>query len=115
MSKIDELINKKRDLKYLLDCVCKEIAAERLHMATGGEIGNKYGLLKVVELSETRRSKKYFKCVCDCGKDAVVAMSQLRNGRTKSCGCLRATKAKNNIIINRIAKQRDNREGVFDV
>lgn len=27
-------------------------------------------------------------CICDCGSAAIVKGEQLRNGRTKSCGCL---------------------------
>ena len=28
-------------------------------------------------------------CICDCGKEIVTQRSNLRYGRTKSCGCLR--------------------------
>lgn len=30
-----------------------------------------------------------WECACDCGAVKIVCGSQLRNGRTKSCGCLR--------------------------
>lgn len=31
-----------------------------------------------------------WKCRCDCGKESVVVGGDLKNGGTKSCGCLRA-------------------------
>src|SRR5688572_8379233 len=30
-------------------------------------------------------------CVCDCGRDAIAAGSDLRRGNVKSCGCLVTT------------------------
>jgi hypothetical protein len=115
MSKLDDLKNKKLELESLLYSVCKEIAAEKVRLSTDGEIGNRYGLLKVIELSEIRKSRKYFKCVCDCGNNVIAEMTQLRMGKTKSCGCLRAIKARNNINIIHISKQRQDRKGAFNV
>lgn len=52
-------------------------------------IGQKFNRLTVLEELEKRNSsnKKLVKCICDCGvvKDYIAA--QLRNSRTKSCGC----------------------------
>ena len=35
--------------------------------------------------------RRFCKCVCDCGAEKTVAASSLKNGDTRSCGCLRST------------------------
>lgn len=52
------------------------------------EIGNKYGRLRVLERAEnSKEGRARWKCLCDCGKIAIVAGKHLRNGGTSSCGC----------------------------
>jgi hypothetical protein len=34
------------------------------------------------------RPRIYWNCVCDCGNSGVVSTSQLRSGKSQSCGCL---------------------------
>ena len=36
-------------------------------------------------------------CKCDCGNIVKVKTAALRNGNTKSCGCLQKEKASNNV------------------
>lgn len=52
--------------------------------------GNSYGRLNVLKKSKKTGSnyKKYWLCKCDCGVIVEVEQSQLRRGKTKSCGCL---------------------------
>ena len=50
--------------------------------------GKKFGRLKVIEYSHTKRKKAYWKYVCDCENICIVEGSKLRNGHTKSCGCI---------------------------
>lgn len=50
------------------------------------EIGDKYNYLTVIGKSE---KKKYWVCQCDCGNTTEVLDSLLKNGSTKSCGCLK--------------------------
>ncbi len=55
-------------------------------------IGQRFGRLTVLEMSETHITPKgrnvyMWKCLCDCGNLTVVSTSSLRNGNTKSCGC----------------------------
>src|ERR1035441_1938363 len=36
-----------------------------------------------------KRGKMYWECLCECGNKTIVSASYLRNGKIKSCGCLR--------------------------
>lgn len=51
-------------------------------------VGKKFNRLTVVSKAEKRRNLSYWHCVCDCGTKTVVHGSSLKNGTTKSCGCL---------------------------
>ena len=51
------------------------------------EINHKYGKLTVLN----KNSKgAYWDCLCECGQMTTVLGSNLRNGNTKSCGCLKS-------------------------
>lgn len=53
-------------------------------------IGKKFGKLTVLEECEERKERRIvYKCKCDCGNISYVIGKNLRNGTTKSCGCLR--------------------------
>lgn len=61
---------------------------------TGDLIGKKYDKLTVVsfagfiEKGATRKiAQAYWNCKCDCGVEKVVGARELKDGRTKSCGC----------------------------
>lgn len=64
--------------------------------------GLRFGKLKVISRSETRKGLRYWKCICDCGKTLDVRASQLTRGKTKSCGCLR----KNPSVYDDLSGQR---------
>lgn len=55
--------------------------------------GKKFNRLTVLGLDSKRpvgnRTRNYWKCLCDCGKETVVVQNALVAGTTKSCGCLR--------------------------
>ena len=52
------------------------------------EIGNRYGLLTVVErVQNDENGKAQYRCKCDCGNEAIVRGASLRSGNTTSCGC----------------------------
>ena len=52
--------------------------------------GQRFGRLVAIQPT-MMRSCTYvvWECKCDCGNTVLVASNQLRNGNTKSCGCLR--------------------------
>lgn len=53
--------------------------------------GKIFGRLLVVGAS-TKRSKSgdvYWKCICSCGAEKIIGSINIKNGKTKSCGCLR--------------------------
>lgn len=51
--------------------------------------GNKYGRLTVVEYTGTKMRKALWKCICECGNTTYVRSHKLKDGNTRSCGCLR--------------------------
>lgn len=61
-------------------------------------IGNKYGILTVLEKLDDYvspsggRHEKYL-CLCDCGNTKEVLKEHILSGATKSCGCLRTGRA----------------------
>lgn len=57
-------------------------------------IGKKYGRLEVISQGETKCKPNgakviYWTCRCECGTQKDVMGEPLRDGRVKSCGCLR--------------------------
>lgn len=74
------------------NCGC--IKAQKSREGNGkfvNEIGKRYGRLTVIakdeELSITKH-RAHWVCKCDCGNIKVVSSKCLRDGKTKSCGCL---------------------------
>jgi hypothetical protein len=53
-------------------------------------VGQVCGMLTVLSHSGTHALKgAYWECMCQCGKSTRVLGAALRNGGTRSCGCLR--------------------------
>ena len=52
--------------------------------------GKKFGRLTVIERSypNTKWGLPRWLCKCSCGTEKVIDSSNLKSGRTKSCGCL---------------------------
>lgn len=59
------------------------------------ETGNRHGRWTVLGHAKDhpKKGKAYWRCRCDCGNVRVVAGPNLRNGGSKSCGCLRRERA----------------------
>ena len=68
-------------------------------------IGNRYGKLVVLERVENNRfGHTCYRCKCDCGGETIVNASNLRQGITNSCGCI---KSKGEMIINNWLQEHD--------
>lgn len=64
-------------------------------------IGKKFGRLLVLKETDERKDRRIvYKCLCDCGNITFVTGKNLRNGNTKSCGCLSVDKLKQRSTIH---------------
>jgi len=68
-----------------------------IHMKLIDISGNKYSRLTVLYKHDkpSKSGGSLWRCVCDCGNHVVVNSSNLKNGSTKSCGCLGKEWSKN--------------------
>lgn len=51
--------------------------------------GKRFTRLLVLEKLDKRKSEWFWKCQCDCGNIVEVRGVSLREGKTRSCGCLK--------------------------
>lgn len=60
-----------------------QIKAER-------HVGERYGRLVIISTTpnKTNAGIRHYLCLCDCGNKKEVAISHLRDGHTRSCGCM---------------------------
>lgn len=68
-------------------CLLKEIIGDHDDLT-----GMHFGRLIAVKRAENKSHQVRWLCRCSCGKQVVVSKSSLRNGCTKSCGCLNKEK-----------------------
>lgn len=53
-------------------------------------IGERFGKVLVLEKTTKREHRHIvYKCICDCGNITFVSGNKLKQGNTKSCGCLK--------------------------
>jgi hypothetical protein len=69
--------------------------------------GQRFGRLFVVHREGSDESyNSTWSCLCDGGNRSVVAGHALKNGRTKSCGCLQREEAKNRGLKHDMSRTR---------
>jgi hypothetical protein len=69
-------------------CLQRELSGERMRVDIAGQT---FGLLTALEfVSRTSAQKAKWRCLCECGNEAVVVAGKLLNGHTKSCGCIKS-------------------------
>ena len=70
---------------------CREIGKNNLGKAAKHRddlTGKTFNLLTVVEYSHSYNATAFWRCKCECGNETIVQTSHLKDGHTKSCGCL---------------------------
>jgi hypothetical protein len=61
---------------------------------SNGHTGERFGRLTIVRATDRRYQRAIlYDCLCDCGNTVYVRIALLRNGNTKSCGCLQRERA----------------------
>lgn len=50
-------------------------------------IGSRVGKLLILERGQELGGHPAMRCMCDCGREKLIAVSSIRSGRVKSCGC----------------------------
>ena len=62
--------------------------------------GQRFGRLLVISRAESVSGRTVWNCKCDCGNEKKVYATNLKRGKTKSCGCWHDEAAKINNLIN---------------
>ena len=90
---------------WLCKCSCgtiREVAGKSLRNGTSLScgcqrkstkldlLGQRFGNLVVIQEAQNKdNGRTAWLCQCDCGNTKIIGTKELRNGETKSCGCLR--------------------------
>src|SRR5262249_21253274 len=77
----------RRSAPLLMPSPTKEIAG---FLRMTDMVGQRFGRLRVLARDGVDCDRRItWRCVCDCGKEAVVCGRNLRSRNTRSCGCFR--------------------------
>lgn len=57
-------------------------------------VGYEFSGCNVIHQAYKKNGKTYWECLCTCGNKFIAEGSNIRQGHTKSCGCLRSRYAK---------------------
>lgn len=74
--------------------------------------GKKFGRWTLLEFVERKNNRTLWRCQCDCGTIRNVALQDMQNGVSMSCGCLRSEIT---IERNKNTKRLQNRKGIITV
>ena len=99
---LDRVENKYNKTAWLCKCDCGNyITAVGTGLTTGDYsscgckryhdiVGKKFGRWTAIEMTNKRSSSgdAIWKCLCECGTSGEVKKSKLKDGTSKSCGCL---------------------------
>lgn len=88
---------------WVCQCECGNICEVRGdHLKSGNTkdcghknrslVGERFGKLSVIKETNKRTAnqEKIWECLCDCGQITYVNTASLKNGHTRSCGCVQS-------------------------
>lgn len=79
------------DVGYIYN-FCKYHKIKLIRSKSGGHnfvdmTGQVINKIKIISIDKRINKKVYWKCICPCGKEFVAYGADIRNNRTKTCGC----------------------------
>lgn len=70
-------------------------------------VGSKYNNLKVLSIYGLDKYKRpLFECLCECGNKKIISATRVKNGVTKSCGCLQKKTASKLLKVHGLTNTR---------
>lgn len=69
--------------------------------------GQKFSRWTVISRSGNRGRLTYWNCQCECGNKADVGSSALRDGRSRSCGCLKNEETKERSVTHGMSHSKE--------
>lgn len=89
--------------------MCKECMKEKGSSKRIDYTGQKFGRLTIEKMlyNYNNTGYTYVKCICDCGNEAIIAMCNIKQGNTQSCGCyeIESRYNRNNYYIDIIGQK----------
>ena len=118
----------KRDLQWLCECECgnkiitlgrslksggtkscgclwKERSSENAKKSFKDITGEVFGRLTALCRVENEKGQMCWKCLCECGKEALVSYNNLVRGTTTSCGCYRREMSSKTLLKNLVGEK----------
>lgn len=90
-------------------CLKKELHEKRAKETLKDITGQRFGRLVVLHRDEDKPKghghKAYWVCQCDCGNIVSVVGTNLRNGKTQSCGCLQKERTSEAALVDLTGQQ----------
>jgi hypothetical protein len=75
--------------------------------------GQRFGRLVCVNITDKRNKSRaaYWNCLCDCGNYKLIGIRALKQGNTRSCGCLQIEIQKRRLSGNKIGRKTQGQSG----
>ena len=83
-----------------LKAMTDSIIRKKMHFNTVDITGQVFGRLTVLGYAGIMKGAPHWDCKCSCGRVKVARGSLLRNGDTRSCGCISAENRQNYELID---------------